>query len=101
MRIVTPQIKANNQSGTAVLLVLHSHTAFGIIQNELLGFLRRFHHGLVHFLFQGYQRGILLAEVGIREQRLVNLALLLLRNLVVQIPDQIGLGKRLCHRHYG
>lgn len=67
----------------------------------LHGLLRRLQHGVVHFLFQGNHCSVLLAEFGITKKRFVNLALLLLRNLVVQIPDQIGLGKGLCHRHYG
>jgi hypothetical protein len=73
----------------------------GVVQNVLNACRRRFQFCLVQLLVCGIQFFVLSLQFAIAKKGFVNLPRLLFRGLAVYKPDQIVLGKSLCHRQYG
>ena len=72
-----------------------------VVQDILNACSRRFQFCLVQLLISGIQFFVLCLQVAIAKKGFVNLLRLLFRGLAVYKPDQIVLGKSLCHRQYG
>jgi hypothetical protein len=72
-----------------------------IVQNILNACGRGFQFSLVHLFIRIIQFLVLRLQITIAKKGFVNLLRLLFRGLAVYKPDQIVLGKGLCHRQYG
>lgn len=73
----------------------------GVVQNVLNACRSGFQFCLVQLLVCGTQLFVLSLQFAIAKKGFVNLLRLLFRGLAVYKPDQIVLGKGLCHRRYG
>lgn len=73
----------------------------GVVQNVLNACVRRFQFCPVQLLVGCIQLVVLSLQGTIAKKGFVNLLRFLFRGLAVYKPDQIVLGKGLCHRQYG